>query len=481
MRRRGADELVAAVSPGAVDRRDLGVLGEGVDEVAVAFDHLPLDVVGVERRVRGERVHPLHQPLDRRGRHEVLAVVDERLHRFRGTGADPAEHLSHGLAGEVGVLLGAGEGELLLDDLLGQDEPRVVVAGLAQVGQRPESVEAREVRRRQPVAVAVEPHRRRSGQDPDGVTGPDRGPVVDALDVVPHPVAVDDRATGRLDDPDHPAVDVGGDAGRQMVGWGAEPLRPGRPHEVVVAADPARRDDHRRRGQGEVADDVAVRRMAAGLGRGGEHGSADTGHGPAVDDEVVHAVPEREGQQPVALGLDRLAHERFHDGWAGAPRDVEPGHRVAVPPGVTVTALRPADHREPAHALLVQPGALLTGREVDVGPRPQARPVVLRAVEAGRPEPVLPGELDGVLDAHPPLFGRVDEEQPAEGPERLAAEVGPRLLLHDDHASAGTGQLGGGDQAGEARADDDGIRVRHLPSLPLRRASPKVDVLKVCR
>ena len=33
------------------------------------------------------------------------------------------------LAGDVGVLLGAGERELLLDDRLGQHEPRVVVAG----------------------------------------------------------------------------------------------------------------------------------------------------------------------------------------------------------------------------------------------------------------------------------------------------------------------------------------------------------------
>ena len=153
MRRGGADELVAAVPAGAVDRRDLGVLGEVVVQVAVAFDHLPLDVVGVERRVRGERVHPLHQPLNRRGRHEVLAVVHERLHRLRGSGTNPAEHLAHRLAGEVGVLLGAGEGELLLDDLLRQDEPRVVVARLAQVGQRPESVEAREVWRREPAPL----------------------------------------------------------------------------------------------------------------------------------------------------------------------------------------------------------------------------------------------------------------------------------------------------------------------------------------
>ena len=224
--------------PGAVDRRDLGVLGEGVVELAVAFGHLPLDssassgASGVSEFIRSTSPWI------------VVAVTKSSpwsrspapVSALRG---GPGQHLADRLAGEVGVLLRAGEGELLLDHLLGQDEPRVVVAGLAQVGQRAEGVEAREVRRGEPTAVAVEPHRRRSGQDPDGVTRPDRRPVVDALDVVPHPVAVDDRAAGPLDDPDHPPVDVGGDTGRQVVGRRAEPVRPGRPYEVVVATDPA--------------------------------------------------------------------------------------------------------------------------------------------------------------------------------------------------------------------------------------------------
>ena len=39
--------------------------------------------------------------------------------------------------------------------------------------------------------MRVEPHRRRPGDDADRVHGPDRVPVADALDVVPHAVAVD--------------------------------------------------------------------------------------------------------------------------------------------------------------------------------------------------------------------------------------------------------------------------------------------------
>ena len=92
-------------------------------------------------------------------------------------------------------------------------------------------------------------------------------------------------------------------------------------------------------------------------------------------------------------------------------------------------ALGPLHQREEAQALLVQPGPLLAGREVDVGLGPLPRPEVLVAVEAGRAQPVLPGELVRVVDPQPALLGAVDEEQAAERPERLAAERGLRLLV----------------------------------------------------
>src|SRR5207302_9137759 len=42
-----------------------------------------------------------------------------------------------------------------------------------------------------------------------------------------------------------------------------------------------------------------------------------------------------------------------------------------------------------------------------------------------------------------------------------AAERGLGLLVEQDHAPAGVGQLGGGDEAGQPPADDDHIRVAH--------------------
>ncbi len=131
-----------------------------------------------------------------------------------------------------------------------------------------------------------------------------------------------------------------------------------------------------------------------------------------VPEQQLHLAPLGGGAHPL---LERREHAR-----AGAPGDVEPGYGVAVPGGEVTPALGPADHREEADALRVQPGPLLAGREVDVRLRPSARPVVLGAVEAGAALPVLQRQLGGVLDPHPALLGGVDEEEAAEGPERLA-------------------------------------------------------------
>src|SRR5690606_34361972 len=109
---------------------------------------------------------------------------------------------------------------------------------------------------------------------------------------------------------------------------------------------------------------------------------------------------------------------------AGAPRDVEARHAVAVAVGRAVTTLRPPDHGEEPDAALVQPGALLAGRPLDIRLRPAHRPAVLirQPVEAGRPRPVAPGQVDAVVDPHPPLLGAVDQEEPTEGPPGLTAE-----------------------------------------------------------
>ena len=125
--------------------------------------------------------------------------------------------------------------------------------------------------------------------------------------------------------------------------------------------------------------------------------------------------------------------------------------------GGVAAALGPADDREEPDALLLEPGPLLPRRELQVGLGPLARPVVLGAVEAGGAEPVLAGQLQGVVHPQPALLRGVDEEQPAEGPPGLAAEGRLGLLVEEDHPLAGVGQLGGGDQAGQPRPHDDDV------------------------
>ena len=221
MRRRHADQLVAEVVARAADGGDLRVLGVGVVDLAVARRDLALQRASVDQRRAGARVHLRHQLGQRLRDDEIHALLLEGIDRALHAEA-AAEHLEDALAGQVGVLLRARQGELALDDLLRQHEPGIVVAGGAQVRQRAQRVEAREQRHRQALAGGVDPQRRRTGQDADAVRAPDRREVGDALRIVPHAVGVDDVAAGRLDDAQHAPVDVVGHAG-EHVRWAARP------------------------------------------------------------------------------------------------------------------------------------------------------------------------------------------------------------------------------------------------------------------
>ena len=206
-------------------------LVNGVVDLAVRARRSGAAIVVRDRAVR-PRVSefiPSTSPLERRrrprsprrGRRNVLRPARALP---AGPGRGPAGSL---LPVRSGFCSEPGERELLLDDLLRQHEPGVVVAGAAQVVERAQGVEAGEVRG----AAAV--CRRASNHIEDGPgrirmpwPRPDRVPVVDALDVVPHPVAVDDRPPAPSVIAEHPAVHVRGDAGRSG-GPAAEPRRSG--------------------------------------------------------------------------------------------------------------------------------------------------------------------------------------------------------------------------------------------------------------
>ena len=182
-----------------------------------------------------------------------------------------------------------------------------------------------------------------------------------------------------------------------------------------------------------------------------EDRAADAVDGAVGDAERIDAVAEFEGQPAAGLRLARPPLERLDDAGAGAPADMKPRHRIAVAHRVIAAALGPADHRENAVAHRAQPVALFAGGERHIGFGPAPRPVILVAVEAGRPHPVLQREVETVLDAEPALFGAVDQEQAAERPERLAAEALFALLVDHDDAFAGVGDFGCRDEARKAR------------------------------
>jgi len=193
---------------------------------------------------------------------------------------------------------------------------------------------------------------------------------------------------------------------------------------------------------------------------------------PVGDVQAVDAVPEPELHEPLRHGLAHAALERCDHAGTGAPRDVEARHRVAVAVRESAAALRPADDGEEPHAHPVQPGALLAIGEVDVGGGPLAAPEVLAArvvdtaVELRAAEPVLHGEVERVADAQTPLLGGVDQEEPAERPEGLTAEVRLGLLVEQQHPPAGVGQLRRRHESRESGPHHDHVRVHVATLLP---------------
>lgn len=73
--------------------------------------------------------------------------------------------------------------------------------------------------------------------------------------------------------------------------------------------------------------------------------------------------------------------------------------------------------------------------------------------------PVLQGEFVGVLDAEAALLGRIHQKQSAERSECLSAQILLTFLIKKDDALARIGDLGGRNQPGEARANDNDVRI----------------------
>src|SRR5262249_41449983 len=336
----------------------------------------------------------------------------------------------------------------------------------------PERVGAGEQRSGQALARGVEPHRRRARQDANAVARPDRIPVLDALDIMPHAVAVDQPRAGRFGDADHAAIDMFGHAGDHEFRRLAEALRPVLPHQIMIAADAAGGDHHRLRVQAEFADHVARRALAALHIGGFEDDAADAIDHAAPDVERIDTMAKLEDELAALRRLARAAFEWLDDAGPRAPGDMKTRHRIAMAHRVIAAALGPADHRENTVAHGAQPVALLASGEADIGLRPFPRPEILLAIKAGGAHPVLQGKVIGILDAEPALFRRIDQKQPAARPDGRAAGAWLAFLVEKNDALAGVGDLGGRHHPRQSAADHDHVSIashfilpRNLPGM----------------
>ena len=243
----------------------------------------------------------------------------------------------------------------------------------------------------------------------------------------------------------------------------------------MVAADAAGADDDDRRGDLEGTDDELARALAAFDGRGLEDVAGDAGDGAGGADEPRDAVAEFHDDAPRRGMVADAADEGFDGAGTRAPGDVKARHGVAVAVGERAAALGPADDREPAHALGVQPGMHLARGEVDIGLGHLARPVVLGPVELRRAHPVLQRQLAAVADLQPALLGTVDEEQAAERPEGLPAERVLALLIEQDDAFSGIAKFRGSNQPRQPAAHHDHIGILGHARSPRRFAASLVE------
>ena len=196
MRRHYPHQPVADEPAGGRGRHDLRVLAQAAAHLQVTGLDGSQQRVGVDQVLTDQLVH-LAPPARRRYRgQEVHAAVAEGLHLGRGSGADPAREQPEVLAGQVAVLLRAGQGELLGHGLGVQHEPGVGVPAGGDVAQRTQRVEAREQRRREARRPRASSH---SDDGPARIRMPwwvQTASGSDPLRVVPHPVRVDHPRAG---------------------------------------------------------------------------------------------------------------------------------------------------------------------------------------------------------------------------------------------------------------------------------------------
>src|SRR5947208_3401210 len=198
------------------------------------------------------------------------------------------------------------------------------------------------------------------------MTAPDRSVVLNAFRIVPHAVGVDDARAGSLGYIEHQAIDMRGHATNHVARRRAEALWPIAAHQLMVAADAARRDDHRLRAQCERAHHAARTRYAARGVACLQHLALDAIDDAAGPAQSRDAITKTECDEAAALRVPHAAHERLEHARPGPPCHMKPRHRIDVTACQIAAALRPADDRENSQALLAQPRSLFASGKIHI-------------------------------------------------------------------------------------------------------------------
>ena len=180
---------------------------------------------------------------------------------------------------------------------------------------------------------------------------PDRAPVLDPFHVVPHAVAVDERAARAFGDREHPAVDVGRHTAEHLLRRSAKARWPILANQLVIPAESTRGHDHGVRLELEFANRQTGARSTSVHRARFEDTALHAIDSPAAHREGVDAMAELDGDKAAGRRLANAPLKGRHDGRACPPRHVEARHGISRATSYGATSLRPADDREEPHSL----------------------------------------------------------------------------------------------------------------------------------
>ena len=282
--------------------------------------------------------------------------------------------------------------------------------------------------------------------------GPDRGEVLDALDVVPHPVAVDEARAALLGD----ARACGRRRGRARrsacasAACRATRARPSRTRSWLPPMPPLATTTEARLDR-ELADLVPVAGLAA-LGAHPEPGCCPTTPTIAPSRRISSSTRcrNRSSTSPASTPSSTVLMNGSSTPGPVPQTMWKRGTELPWPVAVYPPRSGPADDREELDALGAPASRASRPRRRRGRPRPTPGPSRLRRGRTPRCRTSPGGRVRGCR-ARPVGAARGSrQEEAAERPVRLAAEARLGLLLDDHDALAGLHEFGGGDEARRA-------------------------------